>query len=57
MESLTDALVVVDLQDRVLLWNRRAETLAGVERREAIGRPIGELFQQAVLRHRVGRPP
>ncbi len=47
MESLTDALVVVDLQDRVLLWNRRAETLAGVGRREAIGRPIGELFRQA----------
>jgi hypothetical protein len=47
MESLTDALVVVDLEDRVLLWNRRAETLVGVERSRAIGRPIATLFQRA----------
>jgi PAS domain S-box-containing protein len=47
VESLTDALVVVDLQDRVLLWNRRAETLAGVARRDAIGRPISTLFERA----------
>ena len=38
MESLTDALVVVDLHDRVLLWNRRAETLIGAERRDERGR-------------------
>jgi PAS domain S-box-containing protein len=44
MESLSDALVVVDPQDRVLLWNRRAETLIGVERRAAIGRSIEQLF-------------
>ena len=47
VESLTDALVVVDLQDRVLLWNRQAETLAGVTRRDAIGRPISTLFERA----------
>jgi PAS domain S-box-containing protein len=47
VESLTDALVVVDLDDRVLMWNRRAETLAGVPRLDAIGRPIHELFQRA----------
>jgi PAS domain S-box-containing protein len=47
MESLTDALVVVDLHDRVLLWNRRAESLVGVERRRAIGQSIDGLFQKA----------
>jgi PAS domain S-box-containing protein len=47
VESLTDALVVVDLHDRVLLWNRRAETLAGVDSPQAIGRSIAELFERA----------
>jgi signal transduction histidine kinase len=47
MESLTDALVAVDLEDRVLLWNRQAEALAGVSRDEAIGRPISEIFERA----------
>src|SRR6185369_8542729 len=47
VESLTDALVVVDLHDRVLLWNRRAETLAGVDSAQAIGRPIADLFERA----------
>lgn len=45
MESLTDALVVLDLQDRVRLWNRRAETLTGVSRGDALGRPIGGLLE------------
>ena len=47
VESLTDALVVVDLEDRVLLWNRRAETLVGVERARAMGQPIAALFHRA----------
>ena len=46
MESLTDALVVVDTDDRVLLWNRRAETLIGIERRRAIGYPISQLLHR-----------
>ncbi|HEX5069972.1 MAG TPA: ATP-binding protein [Vicinamibacterales bacterium] len=46
VESLTDALVVVDLQDRVLLWNRRAETLVGVDSAHAVGQPISDLFER-----------
>jgi PAS domain S-box-containing protein len=46
VESLTDALVVVNLDDRVLLWNRRAESLAGVPRDAAVGRPISALFHR-----------
>jgi PAS domain S-box-containing protein len=46
VESLTDALVVVDLQDRVLLWNRSAETLVGVDSAHAIGTPISDLFER-----------
>ena len=47
VESLTDALVVVDHDDRVLMWNRRAETLVGVERAQAVGRPMASLFHRS----------
>ena len=44
VRSLTDALVVVDPDDRVLLWNQRAETLLGVTRDQAEGKTIVSLF-------------
>ena len=44
VRSLTDALVVVDPQDRVLLWNERAQTLLGVTRESAEGQSIAALF-------------
>ena len=47
VESLTDALVVVSSEDRVLMWNRRAETLVGVERARAVGQPISSLFHRS----------
>jgi hypothetical protein len=49
LESLSDGLVVVDLEDRVLRWNRRAEVLAGLERDQAVGRPLTELFSKPFL--------
>ena len=47
VESLTDALVVLDPDDRVRLWNRRAESLVGVNRAGAFGRPLSELFHRS----------
>jgi PAS domain S-box-containing protein len=47
VESLTDALVVVDPEDRVLMWNRRAESLVGVDRATAVGQPIASLFHRS----------
>jgi PAS domain S-box-containing protein len=44
VESLTDGLVVTDLDDRVLRWNRRAEALTGVDRGRAQGRRLAALF-------------
>jgi PAS domain S-box-containing protein len=44
VRSLTDALVVVDPEDRVLLWNQRAETLLGFTRDQAEGKSIVSLF-------------
>jgi PAS domain S-box-containing protein len=44
VESLTDGLVVVDLSDHVLRWNRRMEGLLGLSRRRAVGSDLAELF-------------
>jgi PAS domain S-box-containing protein len=49
VESLSDALVVVDLDDRVLRWNRRAEVLVGVDRGRAIGRRLTAIFGRPFL--------
>jgi PAS domain S-box-containing protein len=46
VESLTDGVVVVDLDDRVLRWNRRMESLVGLARRDAIGRTLGSIFSR-----------
>jgi PAS domain S-box-containing protein len=47
VESLTDGVVVTDLDDRVLRWNRRMETLVGLGRAQVLGRPLGSLFRRA----------
>ena len=46
VESLTDGLVVLDLADRVLRWNRKMEVLLGVGREQALGRELSELFSR-----------
>jgi PAS domain S-box-containing protein len=46
VESLSDGLVVVDLEDRVLRWNRRLEELFGLERGRAVGRRLPALFEK-----------
>ena len=49
VESLSDGLIVVDLEDRVLRWNRRAEVLTGFERGRAVGRRLAALFAKPFL--------
>jgi PAS domain S-box-containing protein len=49
VESLSDGLVVVDLDDRVLRWNRRIESLVGVARDRAMGRRLPALFSRAFV--------
>jgi two-component system, OmpR family, phosphate regulon sensor histidine kinase PhoR len=39
-----DGVFQVDLDDRVVLWNRGAEVLTGLTESHALGRRIGELF-------------
>jgi PAS domain S-box-containing protein len=44
LESLDDGLLVVDLHDRIVRWNSALEALYGVERVEAMGRPLLDVF-------------
>jgi two-component system, NtrC family, sensor kinase len=44
LESLDDGLLVVDLNDRIVRWNDAFGSLYGVDRDEAIGRPLHEIF-------------
>jgi PAS domain S-box-containing protein len=49
VESLTDGLVVVDLDDRVLRWNRTLELLTGVARDQALGSELSEPFSRTFV--------
>jgi len=49
VESLTDGLVVVDLNDRILRWNRRMEHLAGLDRSGALGQPLAACFSRSFV--------
>jgi hypothetical protein len=42
--SLAEGLLVAGLDDRVLRWNPALESLYGISRAEAVGRPLHELF-------------
>jgi two-component system NtrC family sensor kinase len=44
VESLSDGLFVIDLDDRVLRWNRRLEQMFQFDRTRAIGRRLSALF-------------
>jgi PAS domain S-box-containing protein len=44
LESLDDGLLVLDLDDNVVRWNRAVERVYGIHRGEAIGRRLDELF-------------
>lgn len=46
VESLGGGLVVVDLEDRVLRWNRQMEALTGLKRDRAIGQRLEAIFGQ-----------
>ena len=49
LESLDDGLLVVNLDDRVVRWNRALEQLYGVPRATASGCPLDELFEPAFV--------
>ena len=44
LESLDDGLVVFDVSERIVRWNRALEEFYGVVRRNAVGRTLGDIF-------------
>lgn len=44
LDAANDAIVMTDLQQNVIYWNKGAETIYGWAKNEAIGRKINELF-------------
>jgi PAS domain S-box-containing protein len=44
LESLDDGLVVFDVDERIVRWNRALESFYGVTRQAAIGRRLGDIF-------------
>jgi len=49
LESLDVGLIVVDVQDRIVRWNRALERMYGVDRAEAVGQGLDELFDAPVV--------
>ncbi|MEI6208484.1 MAG: sigma 54-interacting transcriptional regulator [Desulfuromonadales bacterium] len=48
LESISDGVFTVDLDWRVTSFNRAAETITGVSRKEAIGRQCSEVFRSSM---------
>jgi PAS domain S-box-containing protein len=44
LESLDDGLLVLDLEDRIVRWNRALEQLYGVARVDAVGHTLRDVF-------------
>ena len=49
LESLDDGLLVTDLGDRIVRWNKALEQLYGVSRVDAVGRPLRDVFDAPVV--------
>ena len=49
LESLDDGLLVTDLGDRIVRWNKALEQLYGVSRADAMGRRLRDVFEAAVV--------
>ena len=46
LESLDDGLVVFDVEEQIVRWNRALERFYGIARADAIGRPLAEIFDR-----------
>ncbi|UCD80207.1 MAG: PAS domain S-box protein [Desulfobacterales bacterium] len=48
LESISDGVFTVDMQWRITSFNRAAEEITGVPRREAIGRHCSDVFRSSM---------
>jgi PAS domain S-box-containing protein len=49
LDVLEEAICVIDAENRVIGWNRRAELLYGIAAAEIIGQPIGKFFSNLMV--------
>jgi len=49
LESLDDGLLVTDLGDRIVRWNKALEQLYGVPRGDAVGRRLRDVFEASIV--------
>ena len=49
LDVLEEAVCVIDAENRVFGWNRRAELLYGIAATEIIGQPIGKFFSNLMV--------
>ena len=49
LDVLEEAVCVIDAENRVTGWNRRAELLYGIAAAEIIGQPIGKFFSNLMV--------
>jgi PAS domain S-box-containing protein len=54
MESISDAIIGVDLKQRIQWLNRAAEKMSGLSRTEAIGRPCSTVLSSTMCRDNCG---
>jgi PAS domain S-box-containing protein len=45
LDTVGDAVIAVDLEQRVTYWNKAAENIYGISAGEALGKPLGELYK------------
>ena len=48
LESISDGVFTVDSNWRITSFNRAAETITGIRRREAVGKPCSEVFRASM---------
>ena len=53
---MDSGILVLDLEGKVMRWNRAMESLYGKRREEALGRPLDEVFPEAFLDALRGQP-
>ena len=49
LESLNEGLLVVDLADRIVRWNREMDTMYGLPRSGVVGRTLDEVFEPSFV--------
>lgn len=49
LESLSEGLLVVDLADRMVRWNREMDAMYGIARSDAIGKTLDEVFDASFV--------